>query len=117
MLGPIITAIQKAGFEVTGLRMVLLDQSAAEEFLEIYCTVLPEYPAMVTQLCSGSCVALEVSGKDENTPVEFRYVLFKEFQICRIFLFSVSYSYVSFLSENLWVHQIPKLPKNYAQTV
>lgn len=82
MLGPIMTAIQKAGFEVTGLRMVLLDQSAAEEFLEIYCTVLPEYPAMVTQFCSGSCVALEVSGKDGNTPAEFRYSLNLKCVVC-----------------------------------
>lgn len=72
LLGPIVTAIQKEGFEVTGLRLVLLDHSAAEEFLEVYCTVLPEFPAMVTQLCSGSCVAMEIAGKDENTPLAFR---------------------------------------------
>ncbi|KAK3916339.1 Nucleoside diphosphate kinase 7 [Frankliniella fusca] len=72
LLGPIVSAIQKAGFEITGLRLVLLDHSAAEEFLEIYCTILPEFPAMVTQLCSGSCVALEISGKGENTPTLFR---------------------------------------------
>lgn len=74
LLGPIISAIQKKGFEITGLRLVLLDRSAAEEFLEIYCTILPEYPAMVTQLCSGSCVAIEISGKDENIPTLFRFV-------------------------------------------
>lgn len=72
LLGPIISSIQKEGFEVTGLRLVLLDHSAAEEFLEIYCTVLPEYPAMVTQLCSGSCVALEISGKDDKAAKDFR---------------------------------------------
>ncbi|XP_034230198.1 nucleoside diphosphate kinase 7 [Thrips palmi] len=72
LLGPIISAIQKKGFEISGLRLVLLDRSAAEEFLEIYCTILPEYPAMVTQLSSGSCVAMEISGKDNNVPTVFR---------------------------------------------
>lgn len=72
LLGPIISAIQKRGFEISGLRLVLLDRSAAEEFLEIYCTILPEYPAMVTQLCSGSCIAIEIGGKDENIPTLFR---------------------------------------------
>ncbi|XP_026280816.1 nucleoside diphosphate kinase 7 [Frankliniella occidentalis] len=72
LLGPIVSSIQKAGFEITGLRLVLLDHSAAEEFLEIYSTVLPEFPAMVTQLCSGSCVAMEICGKGDNTPTQFR---------------------------------------------
>ena len=40
--------------------MFNLDRANAEEFLEIYKGVVTEYSQMVTELCSGLCLALEV---------------------------------------------------------
>lgn len=40
--------------------MFWLDREAAEEFLEIYKTVLPEFNQMVQELTNGGCIAAEV---------------------------------------------------------
>ena len=40
--------------------MYNLDKANAEEFLEIYKGVVTEYSQMVTELCSGPCLAVEV---------------------------------------------------------
>jgi nucleoside-diphosphate kinase len=37
-----------------------LDRAKAEELLEVYKGVVPEYQAMVEEFISGSCIALEV---------------------------------------------------------
>ena len=41
--------------------MFNLDRANAEEFLEIYKGVVTEYTQMVTELCSGPCLAIEVT--------------------------------------------------------
>lgn len=56
MTGAILSAISSAGFVITAVEMFRLDRASAEEFLEIYKGVVAEYPAMVAQLTSGSCV-------------------------------------------------------------
>lgn len=43
-----------------------------EEFYEIYKGVVAEYQSMVTELCSGPCMALEITGKGIDTPTIFR---------------------------------------------
>jgi len=65
--GPILQAIQAAGFTVTGLQTFLLDRHTAEEFLEVYKGVAENYGAMVTQLSSGPCLALELAGEQGET--------------------------------------------------
>ena len=40
--------------------MFNLDRANAEEFLEVYKGVVTEYSQMVTELCSGPCLAIEV---------------------------------------------------------
>ena len=41
--GKIITSFQKAGYEITDLQLFRLEKADAEEFLEVYKGVVPEY--------------------------------------------------------------------------
>ena len=59
-----MTKILECGFEISAVLMCTLDKANAEEFLEIYKGVVQEYPLMVTELCSGPCIALEIRAKD-----------------------------------------------------
>ena len=54
----------ECGFEISALLMCTLDKANAEEFLEVYKGVVQEYPLMVTELCSGPCIAMEIRAKD-----------------------------------------------------
>jgi len=60
----IMTKIMECGFEISAVLMCSLDKANAEEFLEIYKSVVQEYPLMVTELCSGACIALEIRAKE-----------------------------------------------------
>lgn len=62
--GEIIRKIRDCGFEIPAMLMVNLDKANAEEFLEVYKGVVQEYPGMVTEMCSGPCIALEVRAQD-----------------------------------------------------
>ncbi|XP_029634187.1 nucleoside diphosphate kinase 7 [Octopus sinensis] len=66
----IIRTITDAGFEITAIQMFHLERLCAEEFLEVYKGVVPEYPSMVTELTSGPCVAIALRAKD--APKAFR---------------------------------------------
>jgi len=68
--GEIIDAILTEGYEISALQMFTLDVFAAEEFLEVYKTVVPDFSAMVEELTDGPCIALEVRG--ENVVPTFR---------------------------------------------
>ncbi|XP_011146299.1 nucleoside diphosphate kinase 7 [Harpegnathos saltator] len=74
LAGAIIDDIQKAGYTINAVQQFHVNHVNAEEFLEIYKGVLPEYNAMVTELHSGPCVVMEVSRKDEgqNVIADFR---------------------------------------------
>ena len=52
------------GFEISALELFMLDKPIAEEFLDVYKGVLPEYSALVEQITSGPVIALEV--RQEN---------------------------------------------------
>ena len=60
----IMGKIRECGFEISAVLMCSLDKANAEEFLEIYKGVVQEYPMMVTELCSGACIAMEIRAKD-----------------------------------------------------
>ncbi|XP_055964548.1 nucleoside diphosphate kinase 7 [Sorex fumeus] len=64
LLGKILVAIRDAGFEVSAMQMFNMDRANVEEFYEVYKGVVSEYKDMVTELCAGPCVALEVQQKD-----------------------------------------------------
>jgi nucleoside-diphosphate kinase len=58
--GQVIDLLMRSGFTITALEMFSLDRQAAEEFLEVYRTVVPEYNAIVEHFTSGPSIALEV---------------------------------------------------------
>uniref|UniRef100_A0A3Q1I5L6 Nucleoside diphosphate kinase homolog 7 n=1 Tax=Anabas testudineus TaxID=64144 RepID=A0A3Q1I5L6_ANATE len=70
LTGKIVNSISSAGFEISALQMFNVDRANAEEFYEVYKGVVTEYPSMVTELCSGPCMVLEIHGTD--TPKSFR---------------------------------------------
>lgn len=75
--GPIVQAILDAGWEISALESFNLDRQAAEEYLEIYRTVVPEYHALVEQLTAGTSVALEIRGSEADA--QNLVNLFREF--------------------------------------
>lgn len=62
--GAIISSIIECGFEISAMTMFALEKLHTEEFLEVYRGVVQEYPSMVTELCSGPCVAMEIRAQD-----------------------------------------------------
>jgi nucleoside-diphosphate kinase len=62
--GEIVSRILSEGFEISAMCLWHLDKACAEEFLEVYKGVLPEYHDMVSQLCAGACLVLEVRQED-----------------------------------------------------
>lgn len=71
-VGAILKTIADNGFSITAMKMVHLDRRQCEDFYEIYKGVVGEYLQMVTQLQSGSCLAIEVQGQDEDVQPKFR---------------------------------------------
>ncbi|KAH0506679.1 Nucleoside diphosphate kinase 7 [Microtus ochrogaster] len=72
LLGKILIAIRDACFEISAMQMFNMDRVNVEEFYEVYKGVVPEYNDMVTEMCSGSCVAMEIQ---QNNPTK----TFREF--------------------------------------
>jgi nucleoside-diphosphate kinase len=68
--GEIVDHILTEGFEISAMRLWYMDKATAEEFLEVYKGVLPEYHDMVGQLCTGPSLVLEV--RQENAVDSFR---------------------------------------------
>ncbi|KAG7467064.1 hypothetical protein MATL_G00149340 [Megalops atlanticus] len=70
LTGGILASITEAGFEISALQMFSMDRANAEEFFEVYKGVVDEYSSMVSELCSGPCMALEIRGTE--APRTFR---------------------------------------------
>lgn len=62
LYGKIIKEIGSSGLQVTALQLFCLEKANAEEFYEVYKGVVAEYCSMVEELCSGPCIAMEISG-------------------------------------------------------
>ncbi|XP_045603179.1 nucleoside diphosphate kinase homolog 7 isoform X2 [Procambarus clarkii] len=72
-MGDIMKAIKDEGFEISALQMFRMDKVQAEEFLEVYKGVVPEYPGMIQQLVSGPSLAMEITSiHGADTPTKFR---------------------------------------------
>lgn len=69
--GKIIDAILQAKYLISDLELFQLDRANAEEFIEVYKGILPEYHLILDELTSGPLIALEISG-DENIATQFR---------------------------------------------
>lgn len=68
--GYIIDTVLGAGFDVAGATTVALDRANATEFLAVYRGVVPEYQALIEELSSGMSLALALSDKDGEPPVQ-----------------------------------------------
>ena len=68
--GRIINSILEEGFEISAMMLLHLDKPSAEEFLEIYKGVLPEFTHIVDHVTSAPCIALEI--RQENVVPAFR---------------------------------------------
>merc|ERR1719473_1883910 len=62
--GEIVSRILAEGFEISAMCLWHLDKASAEEFLEVYKGVLPEYFDSVSQMCEGPCLVMEVRQED-----------------------------------------------------
>jgi nucleoside-diphosphate kinase len=62
--GQIIQRVLDDGFDVSALGIYSLTTADADDFLEVYKGVVPEYKQLVANLSSGPCWALEVQGED-----------------------------------------------------
>jgi len=63
-MGAILADLMAGSLLVTAFEMFDIDLVAAEEFLEVYKGVLPEYSDMSTQLAGGRLLAVELVGED-----------------------------------------------------
>ena len=52
------------GLAITAIKSLSLTRVEAAEFLEVYRGVVPNFPALVDELCRGRVVAIEVCGPD-----------------------------------------------------
>ncbi|KPI84635.1 putative nucleoside diphosphate kinase [Leptomonas seymouri] len=62
--GAILQRLVEEGFHITALGSYQLSVADAEDFLEVYSGVLPEYKKLVEQMSSGPCWAIEVCAEN-----------------------------------------------------
>ncbi|OEH78523.1 nucleoside diphosphate kinase 7 [Cyclospora cayetanensis] len=62
--GLVLREILTSGLSIGAMQSFRLTNLAAMEFLEVYKTVLKEYPQMVEELTNGTVVALQLEGPD-----------------------------------------------------
>ncbi|KAJ3051079.1 Nucleoside diphosphate kinase 7 [Rhizophlyctis rosea] len=65
--GKIISSFQKAGYEITDLQLFRLEKADAEEFLEVYKGVVPEYYLILDEITSGPLIAMEITRPQTST--------------------------------------------------
>merc|ERR1719321_1679115 len=62
--GEIVSSILQKGFEISAMGIWYMDRATAEEFLEVYKGILPEYHDICAQFCSGPSLVMEVRQDD-----------------------------------------------------
>jgi len=74
LLGRMVDQVMGSGFRVLNMKMVQLSRPNAQEFLEVYKGVVPEYADWVEELTSGKGVALQLvnDAKPEATVMALR---------------------------------------------
>jgi len=58
--GHIIERILDEGFEISAISSFFIDRANAEEFMDLYKGILPDFNQTIDQLVSGPVIALEV---------------------------------------------------------
>eukprot|EP00391_Amoebophrya_sp_Ameob2_P009693 CAMPEP_0178985412 /NCGR_PEP_ID=MMETSP0795-20121207/2138_1 /TAXON_ID=88552 /ORGANISM="Amoebophrya sp., Strain Ameob2" /LENGTH=372 /DNA_ID=CAMNT_0020676367 /DNA_START=136 /DNA_END=1254 /DNA_ORIENTATION=- len=69
-MGPIVDRILEEGFEISAMKTWTLEKNLAEEFLEVYRGILPEYHDLVEELAAGPALVMEI--RQENAVDTFR---------------------------------------------
>mmetsp|Transcript_22977 Transcript_22977/g.38338 ORF Transcript_22977/g.38338 Transcript_22977/m.38338 type:complete len:353 (-) Transcript_22977:1176-2234(-) len=64
LFGPILTQIVAQGYEVSAVRSLQFERKQAEEFLQVYQGVVPDFADHVTQMCLGVSIALEIRAQE-----------------------------------------------------
>ncbi|KAL8453351.1 hypothetical protein Emag_001906 [Eimeria magna] len=62
--GKVLRALVDSGLTLSAMQSFRMTRLAASEFLEVYDTVLKEYPQMVEEMTNGTVIALQLEGKD-----------------------------------------------------
>ncbi|EPY23737.1 nucleoside diphosphate kinase [Strigomonas culicis] len=62
--GPILQQLIDEGFLVSAIGLYSMSPADADDFLEVYSGVLPEFKKLVEQLSSGPCLAIEVCAEN-----------------------------------------------------
>lgn len=72
--GQVVDALLGAGLEISAMQTYSLLKSQAENFYEVYKTVIPsaQYHAMIGELASGVCLAIEVRSNTEDAVTKLR---------------------------------------------
>jgi nucleoside-diphosphate kinase len=63
--GSVLAQVISEGYDISAITTVQFDRVTAEEFLEVYKGVVPEYADHVVQLCSGISIVLEVRAQED----------------------------------------------------
>lgn len=71
LAGEVISTILAAGFEITAMQSFSMIKAQAENFYEVYKTIVPSahYISMVSELSSGLCIAMEVRAANNPVPL------------------------------------------------
>jgi nucleoside-diphosphate kinase len=81
--GTVVQRIMDEGFEITALGAFSMSRADAEDLLEVYAGVLPEHKALVDEMASGQCWAMEL--RAENSVQALRAVCGPhDPEICRV---------------------------------
>ena len=64
IISKILDQIISRGYEVSAIRSLFFERTQAEEFLEVYQGVVPEYGDILLQLTIGVSIALELRAED-----------------------------------------------------
>jgi nucleoside-diphosphate kinase len=62
--GEIVHRLLAEGFEISAMGLWYLDKASSEEFLAVYKGVIPEYHDVVTEMCGGPCLVMEIRQED-----------------------------------------------------
>ncbi len=81
--GSVVQRIIDEGFEITALGAFSMSRADAEDLLEVYAGVVPEHKALVDEMASGQCWAMEL--RAENSVPALRAVCGPhDPEICRV---------------------------------
>lgn len=70
LAGEVIQMILDEGFEISAMEVFNLDTPTAEEFLEVYRGVFPEFQSIVEEITTGPCIVMEI--RQEEVVEAFR---------------------------------------------